>query len=195
MVALLAEYDALPKLGHGCGHNIVAAIAVGAGAAAAKAADALGGSILVVGTPAEELHSGKTLMVKKGAFSDIDAALIVHPGRRDAAIEQTLACISLEVEFFGREAHAAAFPEGGVNALEAMILSFNAANSLRQHIRRESKVHGIIMDGGKAMAMTVIDLLAYPDLVKEAWTEFSGCANRSGVAAGVTDRERIGSCN
>ena len=104
----------------------------------------------MLGTPAEELFGGKAIMVDRGAFADIDAALIVHPGRKNAATEQSLACLSLEVEFFGREAHASAHPEQGINALEAMLLSFNAVNSLRQHIGRQSRIHGIITDGGKA---------------------------------------------
>ena len=150
VIALLAEYDALPHLGHACGHNIIAASSAGAAVAARKAADELGGTLVVLGTPAEELFGGKAIMVDRGAFADIDAALIVHPGRKNAATEQSLACLSLEVEFFGREAHASAHPEQGINALEAMLLSFNAVNSLRQHIGRQSRIHGIITDGGKA---------------------------------------------
>jgi len=149
-IALLAEYDALPDLGHACGHNIIGTAAVGAAVAARKAVDALGGTVMVLGTPAEELHGGKAIMVEQGAFSDLDAAIMVHPGRRNVSTEQTLACISLEVEFFGREAHASAHPEGGINALEAMVLSFNGINALRQHIRRDARIHGIITDGGKA---------------------------------------------
>ncbi len=149
-VALLAEFDALPGLGHGCGHNIIAAIAVGAAVSSIKAVDRLGGSLVVLGPPAEELYGGKAIMVEKGAFSDLDAALIIHPGRRNAAAEKTLACISIDVEFFGKEAHASAYPEQGINALEAMVLSFNAINSLRQHVRRSARIHGIITDGGNA---------------------------------------------
>ncbi|MBI2859109.1 MAG: M20 family metallopeptidase [Chloroflexi bacterium] len=149
-IALLAEYDALPDLGHACGHNIIAAIAVAAGTSLKAAVDRLGGRVVVLGTPAEELYGGKAIMVERGAFTGIDSALIVHPGRRDATGEPTLACIGLDIQFFGKEAHAAAYPELGVNALEAMVLSFNAINSLRQHIRRTARIHGIITDGGKA---------------------------------------------
>ncbi|MEW6033537.1 MAG: M20 family metallopeptidase [Chloroflexota bacterium] len=149
-IALIAEYDALPELGHGCGHNIIAAAAVGAAVASKRAVDELGGTVVVLGTPAEELYGGKAIMVEQGAFAGLNAALMVHPGRRNAATAQTLACVSLDVEFFGREAHAAANPEQGINALEAMLLSFNAINSLRQHIRGKARVHGIITDGGKA---------------------------------------------
>ena len=149
-IAILAEYDALPQLGHACGHNLIAAAAVGAAVASKAAVDHLGGSLLVIGTPAEELHGGKIIMAEKGAFDNIDAAMIVHPGTHDTATTKTLACISLEVEFFGREAHAAANPEAGINALEAMLQSFNGINSLRQHIKDKARIHGIITDGGQA---------------------------------------------
>ncbi len=150
VIAILAEYDALPKLGHACGHNIIAASAVGAGIAAKAAVDELGGTVLVIGTPGEELYGGKAIMVERGAFSGVDAAMIVHPGVRDTVITQALACIMLEVEFFGKAVHAAAYPEQGINALEAMILSFNGINSLRQHIKEKARLHGIITDGGEA---------------------------------------------
>ena len=150
VIALLAEYDALPELGHGCGHNIICTCAVGAGVAAKQAIDQLEGTILVIGTPAEELYGGKIVMVEKGAFNDIDAAMIVHPGSSDTATTQALACQTLDIEFFGRAAHAAAQPEQGINALEAMLQSFTAINSLRQHIRSTARIQGIITEGGKA---------------------------------------------
>ena len=150
VVALLAEYDALPKLGHACGHNLIAVSAAGAGVAARLAVDACGGKILVMGTPAEELYGGKIIMAERGAFTDVDMAMMVHPGVLDTATTQLLACQTLEVEFFGKAAHAAARPEEGINALEAMLLSFAGINSLRQHIRDRARIHGIITDGGEA---------------------------------------------
>jgi len=149
-IAILAEYDALPKLGHACGHNLIAASAVGAGVACKLAIDRFGGSILVIGTPAEELEGGKAIMAQRGGFSDLDIAMMVHPGVLDMATTQALACQALEVEFFGKAAHSAARPEAGINALEAMIQSFVAINSLRQHIRDKARIHGIITDGGEA---------------------------------------------
>jgi amidohydrolase len=149
-IAILAEYDALPKLGHACGHNLIAASAVGAGVAAKAAIDRCGGSVLVIGTPAEELYGGKALMVERGAFNNVDLAMMVHPGVYDAVTTEALACIGLDVEFFGRAAHAAANPEAGINALEAMLQSFAAINSLRQHIKSTARLHGIITDGGEA---------------------------------------------
>jgi amidohydrolase len=149
-IALLAEYDALPEIGHGCGHNIIATSAVGAAVASKSIIDQSGGSVVVLGAPAEEVFGGKIDMVKAGVFKEIDVAMIVHPGSRNMVTIQALACSSLEVEFFGRSAHAAAQPHRGINALEAMILAFTAINSLRQHIKGEARIHGIITDGGEA---------------------------------------------
>lgn len=149
-IALLAEYDALPGIGHGCGHNIIAASAAGAGIASKPAIDSLGGSIIVLGTPGEEVFGGKIDMVKAGTFDDIDVAMMVHPDTRNLAATQMLACVSLDVEFIGKPAHAAAKPHGGINALEALILAFNSINSLRQHMKGEARVHGVITDGGEA---------------------------------------------
>jgi amidohydrolase len=148
-IAILAEYDALPNIGHACGHNLIAAIAVGAAVSSKSIIDKLKGSILVFGTPAEEIFGGKVIMVNRGAFKDIDIAMMVHPSTHDTATTKALSCISLEVKFFGREAHAAAHPEDGINALDAMVLSFNAINSLRQHTREDVRIHGIITDGGQ----------------------------------------------
>jgi amidohydrolase len=150
VVALLAEYDALPDLGHGCGHNIIAASSAGAAVGTKAAVDACGGCVQVIGTPAEEMYGGKITMCREGAFSDLDAALMVHPANHDVAITEALACQGIDVEFFGRAAHAAAHPEYGINALEAMIQSFNAINSLRQHMDSRARIHGIITDGGQA---------------------------------------------
>ena len=149
-IALLAEYDALPKIGHGCGHNIIAASAVGAAVASKSIIDQLGGSIVVLGTPGEEVFGGKIDMVKAGTFKEIDVAMIVHPDVRNMPTEEALACSSLEAEFFGRPAHAAGQPHRGINALDAMILAFTSINSLRQHIRGDARIHGIITDGGEA---------------------------------------------
>jgi amidohydrolase len=150
VVAILAEYDALPKLGHACGHNIIAGAAVGAAVAARPAIDKFGGSVCVIGTPAEEIYGGKVIIANRGGFNDIDAAMMVHPGVRDLATTQALAARQLDVEFYGKAAHAAARPEMGINALDAMILSFTAINSLRQHIKDGARIHGVITDGGEA---------------------------------------------
>ncbi len=149
VIALLAEYDALPGLGHACGHNIIGVAAAGAGVAARFAVDRFGGTVIVMGTPDEEKNGGKGILVREGAFNDVDIAMMVHPDVHDNAITRALACQELYVEFFGKEAHAAASPETGINALEAMILSFNAINSLRQHVKGTARIHGVITDGGQ----------------------------------------------
>ena len=149
-IAILAEYDSLPEIGHACGHNIIATSAVGAGVAAKLAVEEYGGSVYVIGTPAEELYGGKILMAERDAFIDLDAAMMVHPGTTDTATIEALACHTLDVEFIGKSAHAAARPEEGINALEALLLSFSAINSLRQHIRSTARIHGVVTNGGEA---------------------------------------------
>ena len=150
VIAILAEYDALPELGHACGHNLIAGVAVGAAVASKLAIDQFGGSILVIGTPAEEIYGGKIIMADRGAFNNLDAAMMVHPGRDNEAKCDFLALQALEVEFFGKAVHASLQPERGINALEAMLQSFAAINSLRQHIQKKTRIHGIITDGGAA---------------------------------------------
>jgi len=150
VVALIAEYDALPSLGHACGHNLICTMALGAAVASRLAIDQCGGSIVVIGTPAEEIHAGKAIMADRGAFDNLDAAMMVHPGQENRAIDYSLAAQGLEIEFFGKAAHAAARPEVGINALEAMLQSFTAINSLRQHIKGGARIHGIITAGGEA---------------------------------------------
>ena len=192
VIAFLAEYDALPKLGHACGHNLIATSAVAAGAAAKRAVDELGGSIMVYGTPGEEADAGKAIMAERGAFKDLDAVMITHPGGGHQVIMNALACQTLEVEFFGRAAHAAADPEAGINALEAMILTYNAINALRQHIKEKARIHGIITDGGEAPnivpAHTAATFLVraeddeYLDILKEKVLNcFAGAAAATGA--------------
>lgn len=149
-IGFLAEYDALPKLGHACGHNLIATATIAAGIASKLTADEYGGRIIIYGTPGEEGDAGKALMAERGAFRDLDAVMICHPGGGNEVVLNALACQTLEVEFIGKAAHAAAEPESGINALEAMILSYNAINSLRQHIKDKARIHGIITDGGEA---------------------------------------------
>jgi amidohydrolase len=150
-IAFLAEYDALPGVGHGCGHNIIGTASAAAGVAARLAVDALGGTVLVIGTPAEEAAGGKVYMAARGAFDDLDCAMLVHPGSRNLVVSYALALIELNVEYFGRPAHAAAAPEAGINALDAMIIAFSAIGLLRQQIRETARIHGIITDGGQAV--------------------------------------------
>jgi len=171
VVAFIAEYDALPGVGHACGHNISGTISAGAAVAARLVADQYPGCITVIGTPAEELYGGKAIMAKRGAFTDLDAALMVHCGTGNTATTHALACQNLYVEFFGQSAHAAARPERGINALEAIIQSYNAINSLRQHIRSSARIHGIITDGGQA-ANIVPDHSAGEFIVRAAENDY-----------------------
>ncbi len=150
MVAFLAEYDALPEIGHACGHNLIAIAAIGAAAAVKQVIDHCGGTVFVIGTPAEELIGGKVKMAEEGTFNRFDAAMMVHPGTYDTATITALAAVALEVEFIGREAHASAHPEEGINALDAMILAFSAINKLKEKIGKNERIHGIITDGGRA---------------------------------------------
>jgi amidohydrolase len=155
-VAVLAEYDALAGIGHGCGHNLIG----GSGLAAAIGLDAvmdeIGGTFVILGTPAEEGGGGKIRLAEQGAFEGIDAALMIHhAGNQTGAPADwpqgtCLAVNSLHVEFFGKPAHAAADPYNGVNALNAVIKTFTGIDALRQHLRMESRIHGIITHGGEA---------------------------------------------
>jgi len=150
-VALLAEYDALPGVGHGCGHNIIGAASCAAGLAARTVVEETGGTVLVIGTPAEEAAGGKVYMAARGAFEGLDCAMLAHPGNRDVAVSYALACLELDVEFHGKAAHAAARPEAGVNALDAMVAAFVNIGLLRQQLKDSARVHGIITDGGQAV--------------------------------------------
>jgi len=149
-IAMLSEYDALPELGHGCGHNLIALISVGAGIAMRKAADEYGGTIWVIGTPAEETLGAKVEMTKAGAFDEADVVMMSHPAFVDAESPDLTAINSYKFSFYGVPAHAAAAPEMGVNALDAMINFFNLVNALRQQTKPDARIHGIITKGGTA---------------------------------------------
>ena len=149
-VAFLAEYDALEKIGHGCGHNLIAASALGAAVALRESSNDHQGSFVVVGTPAEEGGGGKARLADAGIFEGIDMALMVHPGHRYLAGEESLGRIKAKVEFIGQTAHASAAPELGRNALDAIVCAYNNISALRQQIAPDGKIHGIITDGGDA---------------------------------------------
>lgn len=149
-VAFLAEYDALPDLGHACGHNVIAASALAAGVGLGGLMDEIAGEVWVVGTPAEETSGAKVTMVERGAFSHLEAALMVHPHAGNFYTTESLALDAIEVEFFGKPSHAAAAPWEGVNALDALLVTFNSINSLRQQVRPDARIHGIITKGGAA---------------------------------------------
>ncbi len=149
-VAILGEYDALPGVGHACGHNLMGTAAIGAFLALRDIAADLPGRVRVLGCPAEERGNGKNFLIRDGLFRDVDAALMYHPGDRDEIDPLMLALVSLDVEFHGKAAHAAAEPHEGRNALDALLLAWTALSALRLRIRSDSRFHGIITDGGKA---------------------------------------------
>lgn len=153
VIGYLAEYDALPNLGHGCGHNIIGTTSVAAAIALSTVIDDIGGEIVVLGTPAEEggeNGSAKGSFVKHGLIKGIDACMMIHPSNRTSITGTSLAVDPLDFEFIGKPAHAAACPEQGINALDAVIQLFNGINAYRQHITSDVRIHGIITHGGDA---------------------------------------------
>ncbi|MFQ5881684.1 MAG: M20 family metallopeptidase [Candidatus Methylomirabilales bacterium] len=149
-IAFLAEYDALPGIGHACGHNLIAASSVGAALALKIFLEKLPGHAVLVGCPAEEKGGGKIPLVEAGVFQTVDAVMLVHPSNRTEMVKKALGMRDVQVEFFGKASHAAATPHLGINALDAVILTFNNINALRQQLRADARIHGIITHGGKA---------------------------------------------
>ena len=150
-IAILCEYDALPAIGHACGHNVIAGAGVGAGAALAAVRDRLPkGRVQVVGTPAEEGGGGKIKLIRSGIFKGVDAAMMIHSFDRWIMHQDLLGIVRCRLEFTGKAAHASADPWEGVNALDAVIQTFNNVSMLRQQIRPEARIHGIVNDGGAA---------------------------------------------
>jgi amidohydrolase len=191
-VAFLAEYDALPGLGHACGHNIIGTAAVGAGLATKAVLAELPGTIWVVGTPAEEGGGGKAIMVDAGVFAKVDAAMMVHPSDKNLLGRLALTAYPVRIEFFGKAAHAAAKPEEGINALEALLLTFASINALRQHLRDDARIHGIITHGGDA-ANIVPDHTKAGFIIRAADTPYAtevlekvrACAEGAALATGA----------
>ena len=149
-VAFLAEYDALPKIGHGCGHNLIAAASLGAAMALKRILGSEAGGLAIVGTPAEEGGGGKVRLAEAGVFDDIDAAMMFHPGQLNIPGKDMLGRIKFKTEFFGRTAHASGSPDRGINALDAMVSAYANINAIRQHLRPDGRIHGIITHGGDA---------------------------------------------
>lgn len=149
-VAILAEYDALPGIGHACGHNIIATTALGATLGLQAVAGSLPGKIRLLGTPAEEKGGGKELMARAGAFEGVDAAMMIHPAGVNLASMPCICVAEVEVIYHGRSSHASAMPHKGINALDGLLLAYQAISNLRQHIRPNERIHGIITEGGAA---------------------------------------------
>jgi amidohydrolase len=149
-IAYMAEYDALPGIGHGCGHNLLGTVSTGAGIALKQIIDEIGGTVIVFGTPAEETSGAKVTYVENHEFDDVDIAMMAHPGSEYTKSGTSLALEPVQFEFFGKTAHAAAAPEKGINALDGALQTINSINALREHMKSDSRVHGVIIEGGKA---------------------------------------------
>jgi amidohydrolase len=149
-IAYLCEYDALPGIGHGCGHNLIAISGIAAAIGLSRVIENIGGKVVVLGTPGEETNGAKVYMAEKNVFDNIDAAMMVHPSCTTSESGISLAIDALQFTFKGRPSHAAASPEHGINALNACIETFNLINALRQHVTPDVRIHGIISEGGIA---------------------------------------------
>ncbi|GEM03591.1 amidohydrolase [Halolactibacillus miurensis] len=156
-IGIMAEYDALPGVGHGCGHNLIATMGIGAGILLSKVIDESGGTVIVYGTPAEETNGAKVPMADEGLFDVCDVAMMVHPAGVSAKSGESLAMDAIEFRYEGKTSHAAASPEEGINALDSVIQLFNGINALRQHVKDDVRIHGVITEGGQA-ANVVPDL-------------------------------------
>ncbi len=192
-VAVIAEYDALPDLGHACGHNLIAAAALGAALAVGRIKDRLPGRLVFLGAPAEEGGGGKVTLIEAGLFGGIDAAMMFHPAPFTTVGHGSLAITEVRIEFRGVAAHASAWPEKGVNALDAVIQTYNGLNALRQHLRDGARVHGIITHGG-VKPNIVPDYAAAEFYVRAADTAYRDellgklrrCAEGAALATGAT---------
>ena len=149
-IGYLCEYDALPKIGHGCGHNMIGAMSSGAGVALSKVLNEIGGKIIVYGTPAEETNGAKVILAEEGVFDELDVAMMVHPADITAKSGTSMALYPLQFTYKGKTAHAAACPQDGINALNSVIQLFNGIDALRQHVTPDVRMHGIITNGGVA---------------------------------------------
>ncbi|MBU8689916.1 M20 family metallopeptidase [Priestia megaterium] len=191
-IGFMAEYDALPDLGHACGHNLIGTMSIAAGIGLRKAVAETGGKVYVYGTPAEETRGGKVTMAEQGIFNHLDVAMMVHPYYCHQKSGRSLAMDAIQFEFFGKSAHAAAAPHEGINALDGVLQTFNSINALRQHVKPDVRIHGVITEGGKA-ANVVPDYAvaqfyvrastrAYVDEVTE---KVKACANGAALATGT----------
>jgi amidohydrolase len=193
-IAVLGEYDALPEIGHACGHNLIATAALGACLAVGSVKREIPGKLVFMGTPAEEDVGGKISMIEAGLFKDIDAAMMFHPSAGYTLVgRRGLALTEVKIKFHGKPAHASASPEKGVNALDAVIQTFNGINAMRQHIKSTSRIHGIISHGG-VKPNIVPDFAAAEFYVravednycKELVGKLENCAKGAASATGAT---------
>ncbi|MCM3214272.1 M20 family metallopeptidase [Niallia taxi] len=193
VIGFMSEYDALPEVGHACGHNLIGTMGIAAGIGLSKVLAETGGKVIVYGTPAEETKGGKVTMAEKDIFSELDVAMMVHPLDNNMKSGASLAMDAIQFEFFGKAAHAAASPHMGINALDAVIQTFNSINALRQHVTSDARIHGIIPEGGKA-ANVVPDYAVAQFYVRAAKREYVNelvekvkkCAEGAALQTGTT---------
>jgi len=201
-IALIAEYDALPKMGHACGHNMIGAISAGAATALKNAIADIGGKISVIGTPAEEGGGGKIKLIEKGVFKNIDMAMMAHPSNKTRVVGRMLAVVEMTFTFIGKSSHAAAFPYEGVNALDGVILTYNNINALRQQLKEDVRIHGIITEGGEApniipdrasarFYVRSIDMKYFEDVVEKVKECARGAAKATGCSLRIAIRETV----
>ncbi len=190
-IAICAEYDALPEIGHACGHNLIATAGVGAAVGLIAAIAPADARVMILGTPAEEMYGGKVLMVRAGAFADVDVAMMAHPMAVDFADPPMLGVAHVDVVYRGRAVHASVAPEQGVNALDAVVTAYQAVAQLRQHIRRDARLHGIITEGGAAAnivperaAATFYIRAQQPKYLQELKQRVKGCFEAGALATG-----------
>ena len=202
-VAILSEYDALPDIGHACGHNLIAIMGVGAAVGVRAALDSVPGRLAAIGTPAEEGGGGKVAILRAGGFDDVDVAMMIHPSSRTLAGRTSLASNRVDLEFSGRAAHAAAQPDRGISALEGVIQTFNAVNAMRLTLRPDARVHGIITSGGSAaniipefaaakFSVRALDRLYQQEVLKRFIACAEGAATATGTTVKVTVHENSG---
>lgn len=193
VIGFMSEYDALPEVGHACGHNLIGTMGIAAGIGLSKVLAETGGKVIVYGTPAEETKGGKVTMAEEEIFAELDVAMMVHPLDNNMKSGSSLAMDAIQFEFFGKAAHAAASPHMGINALDAVLQTFNSINALRQHVTSDARIHGIIPEGGKA-ANVVPDYAVAQFYVRAAKREYVNelvekvkkCAEGAALQTGAT---------
>ena len=202
-IAILTEYDALPDIGHACGHNLIAMMGTAAAIGVRAVLDELPGRLAAIGTPAEEGGGGKVALVRAGGFSDVDLAMMCHPSSRTLSGRTSLASNRVDVEFFGKAAHAAAQPDKGINALDGVIQTFNNVNAMRQQLRPEARIHGIITNGGSAaniipeyamakFSVRALDRRYQQEVLKRFIACAEGAATSTGTKLKLTVHENSG---
>jgi amidohydrolase len=190
-IGYFAEYDALPEIGHACGHNLIGMMSTGAAIALKEAVNTLGGKVIVYGTPAEETNGAKVTFANEGILEGLDVALMVHPSGVHERSGSSMAMEAVQFDFYGKPAHAAASPDKGVNALEGVIQTFNLINALRQHLPDEVRIHGIITNGGDVVNVVPARAQAQfyvrandKNVLQETSEKVKRCAEAAALATG-----------